>query len=192
MHKTQGIILASEKIAEADQFFYIFTQDFGKIACVAQGVRKNDSRLKSILQTGARIHFNFIALRSGRFRLASPSLVALYPYGEHRDAGLAVYLKSLALINKIVLENQSDEKLWNFLASWSGAFSALADFSAYNQERAYFWFLGNLLTVLGHMPQKTATIFIKELNLFISEKNTANFAEIIGQKYKTEFNIPAL
>ena len=50
IHKTEGFVLGSRPIREADKYFYIYTRDFGLIGAVAQGVRKLNSKLRFHLQ----------------------------------------------------------------------------------------------------------------------------------------------
>ncbi|MEK7636151.1 MAG: DNA repair protein RecO [Patescibacteria group bacterium] len=187
MYKTEGIILASEKTRESDIALSVFTRDFGKISCVAQGVRKNDSRLRSILQIGAHIDFQFITLRSGRFRLTSPALISLYPRGSVRGGTLPVFLYSLDLCNRIVLEGERDIRLWNLMIKWADHLSRdemhapIGEvFSVDIFSRARFWFLGNLLVVLGHVSAEDERYFSESFSSFISGGQSA----VAREKYE--------
>ncbi|OGI69580.1 hypothetical protein A2824_02770 [Candidatus Nomurabacteria bacterium RIFCSPHIGHO2_01_FULL_42_16] len=50
IHKTEGFVLGSKNVREADKYFYIYTRDFGLIGAFAQGVRKSASKLRGHLQ----------------------------------------------------------------------------------------------------------------------------------------------
>ncbi len=50
IHKTEGFVLGSKNLGEANKYFYIYTKDFGLIGALAQGVRKLDSKLRYHLQ----------------------------------------------------------------------------------------------------------------------------------------------
>ncbi len=169
MYHTEGIVIAVGPIGEGDVILSVFTRDFGKLTCRAQGVRKAGSRLRSILQTGALIDFHFLPLRSGIFRLTSPSLVALYPRGIRRASTLPVFLESIAVFNRAVLDGEKDPHLWAFMRGWIDALSD-AD-PTFEEDRARLWFLGNLMTVLGHVSEENARYFTMPLPAF-SEKNT--------------------
>ncbi|HKY74186.1 MAG TPA: DNA repair protein RecO [Patescibacteria group bacterium] len=49
---TEAIILKRSNIGEADRIVTLFTKDFGKIACIAKGVRKMTSTKRSSLEPG--------------------------------------------------------------------------------------------------------------------------------------------
>ncbi len=174
MYKTEGIILAGEKIGESDIVLSVFTRDFGKMFCIAQGVRKNDSRLRSILQIGAHINFQFVALRSGRFRLTSPVLISLYPQGSVRARALPVFLYSLGLCNRIVLEGERDIRLWQFMIEWAEHVSRDEASVSIGEapsvdifSRARFWFLGNFLAILGHVSVEDERYFSEPFSSFV-------------------------
>ena len=50
IHKTEGFVLGSRPIREADKYFFIYTKDFGLIGAMAKGIRKLDSKLRFHLQ----------------------------------------------------------------------------------------------------------------------------------------------
>lgn len=49
---TEGIVLKRSNAGEADRIVTLFTRDYGKIACVAKGVRKTTSSKRSALEPG--------------------------------------------------------------------------------------------------------------------------------------------
>ena len=154
-------------------------------------MRKNDSCLRSILQIGAHINFQFVALRSGRFRLTSPVLISLYPRGLARVSALPVFLYSLGLCNRIVLEGERDTRLWRFMIQWAEHIShdeairfaedtrnqsiretsaLIGDaFSMDIFSRAHLWFLGNFLVILGHVSAEDERYFSKSFSSFVAD-----------------------
>lgn len=50
--KTQGIILAQKNLGEADKILTIYTKDYGKITCVAKGVRRPLSKKSGHVELG--------------------------------------------------------------------------------------------------------------------------------------------
>jgi len=50
IHHTQGFILCSRNVREADKVFYIYTRDFGLVMALAKAVRKLSSKLRYNLQ----------------------------------------------------------------------------------------------------------------------------------------------
>ena len=51
--KTEGIILSRKNFQEADKLLTIYTKDFGKISCIARGVRRPTSRKSGHLEIGS-------------------------------------------------------------------------------------------------------------------------------------------
>ncbi len=150
MYKTQGIILATDAIGEADLSLSVFTRDFGKLLFVAQGVRKRDSKLRSILQAGHMIDFVFVPMRSGRYRLTSPAIIECFSGIRNEPRKLAALLLSLAVFDKVVLEGAHDEAMWDFLNEWMSELSEIPPFEERERAAVHFWFLSGLLEVLGY------------------------------------------
>lgn len=46
LYNTEGFVLASKNVKEANKLFFILTPDLGLIAVVAQGIRKSSSKLR--------------------------------------------------------------------------------------------------------------------------------------------------
>ena len=147
MHRTEGIIISSEKIGESDSLCSIFTKEYGKLKVVAQGVRKIDSKLRAILQPGHHISFHFLPLRSGRYRLTSPTLINSFAGIRSNSEKLATHLYLLSVFDSIVFEESKDDGLWDLLLQWSGELSELLE--AGNASSLRFWFLSHLLFCLG-------------------------------------------
>lgn len=60
MHTTEGIILKKESWGEADLMVTILTRDFGKIAVMAQGVKKEAAKLKGHLEPMTHSSISFV------------------------------------------------------------------------------------------------------------------------------------
>ena len=161
MHRTEGIIISSEKIGESDSLFSIFTKEYGKLKVVAQGVRKSNSKLRAILQPGHHISFLFFPLRSGRYRLTSPALIGSFAGIRSDSDKLATHLYLLSVFDSIVFEESKDEGLWDLLLQWSGELSELS--GAGNASSLRFWFLSHLLFRLGFSsPDTNAPVTLAE------------------------------
>src|SRR3989338_8931842 len=91
MYLTQGIILKKIDIGEADAVFSIYTRNFGKIVARAQGVKKEEAKLKGHLET-----FNLSAIR--------------FDF----DKSVAA-LRITEMFDRHCFQNDRDEPLWNLL-----------------------------------------------------------------------------
>lgn len=156
MYRTQGFILSVEKTGEADGALSLFTKDFGKQKCIAQGVRKSDSKLRTILQAGNLIDFVFVPLRSGRYRVTSPSLSESFYQIRSSQKKLALFLFSLAIIDTVLFEGEKDEALWECMYTWCTELAIYQKMTDEDISAARFWFLARLFHVLGFMSEKSA------------------------------------
>jgi len=63
IYKTEGIVLASREIGEADRIFSIYTKDFGRLEMTALGVRHLKSKLRYSLNVFSRVQIAFIRIK---------------------------------------------------------------------------------------------------------------------------------
>lgn len=192
MHRTQGIILSSEKFGEADQLISLFSRDFGKIKLIAQGSLKHDSKMRSLVQMGHAIDCVIVPLRSGRYRLTSPSLMETFSCIRGDARKLSAYLCSLVLLDHILHEGEQDERLWNFFLRW---FSELTDGDLHNRtdvERSISWFLGHLLFFLGGLREKEKIALPATLREALAERNSAVEWSALRRAYQASlgFSLP--
>ncbi|MBI2474337.1 MAG: recombination protein O N-terminal domain-containing protein [Candidatus Taylorbacteria bacterium] len=73
VYQTEGIILRSALLGEADSHYSILTEELGMISAEAKGVRKMESKLRCSLLPFALADFSLIRGR-GRWRIASAAL----------------------------------------------------------------------------------------------------------------------
>jgi len=114
MYLTQGIILKKIDIGEADAVFSIYTRNFGKIVARAQGVKKEEAKLKGHLETFNLSVIQFVLGKNGA-RLTSASL--LNPWQAIRfdfDKSVAA-LRITEMFDRHCFQNDRDEPLWNLL-----------------------------------------------------------------------------
>lgn len=116
MYSTQGIVLKKIAVGEADALFSVYTRDFGKIRALAQGVKKEEAKLKGHLEPLNLINLGFVLSKNGE-RLTQAVLLAYWPQIRNslEKTSAASYL--LALMDQHCLPGQKDEPLWDFLVS---------------------------------------------------------------------------
>ncbi len=152
MYSTEGIILKKINVGEADGIFSIYTRDYGKIRALAQGVKKENAKLKGHLEPFNHCAVSFVLGRNGE-RLAHATI--LEPRFSIRadllKLGIASYMAEL--IHRHCLEGERDENLWLFLKN---SFSELEQTKIDVQTRDTFLiaFDMNLLKHLGYAGEK--------------------------------------
>lgn len=150
-YRTKGLIFKKENQGEADQVFTVYTKDFGKLEILGKGIRKISSKLRS----GADI-----------FYLSEIEFVQGKKYKTLTDAILIKKFKNIWKdLNKLIIANkvseildrtigwqEPDEKIWYFLIE---VFEKIDNpqTSDKNLQLVYYYFLWNLLSLLGYQPQ---------------------------------------
>lgn len=114
MYTTEGIILKRSDIGEVDSLFTIYTQDFGKIRALAQGVKKEGAKLKGHLEPLSLSAISLVTARNG-LRLIAAVLQHSFPGIRSSYNKLAAGFYIASLIDRECFESNPDEPMWQFL-----------------------------------------------------------------------------
>ena len=167
LYKTEGIILKSYNLKEADRILVVYTKDHGKINCVAKGVRRSQSKLRGFTQFLTYADF---VLYSGKsldtITQCEPREMFAEIKGDLEKWAVANFL--VELLMPVVQEKQAQEGLfYEFLAS-------LHLVSNLKEPRlGAIYFTVRLLQLSGYQPQLTSCAScysqdIGEKNLYLS------------------------
>lgn len=106
IHTTEGFILSSTPIGEANRIYRIFTREFGVIVATAQGVRLNTSKLRPHLMDYV---FSSISLVKGKefWRITSASEIS-----RSKDR---VYIQILTIIKRLLQGEGEHVALFDYL-----------------------------------------------------------------------------
>lgn len=122
IYNTEGIVLGSFPVGEADKFFRIFTRELGLIEATAQGVRKIESKNRYGLQD---FSFSNISLVRGRevWRITNVSTVKnlFFDLEEKKEARDSL-IKIILFVQKLVHGEEKNKKLFDLIL---GAFEFL-------------------------------------------------------------------
>lgn len=157
---TSAVILDRRPYRESDTLVTVYTKEFGKQVLIARGTKKLQSKLAGHLEPISRAdimivrgkNFDYIGAALGRD--AYPDLKA--DLNKLYFAGRAI-----ACFNRLVKENQADERLFFLLVEWlerldnpvGGAPREEKDkFDKADGERLLSFFTLKLLTELGYQP----------------------------------------
>ena len=116
MYSTEGIILKRTDIGEADSLFSIYTKEFGKVRARAQGVKKEDAKLKGHLEPLNMSAITFVLGKNGE-RLTHASLLHYWPSIRENYEKLAFASYIAAMTDAHCFPGQQDERIWNLLIS---------------------------------------------------------------------------
>lgn len=116
MYSTEGFILKSIAVGEADTLFSLYTKDFGKMRVRAQGVRKEEAKLKGHMEPLNLTHIGFVLGRHGE-RLTYASVITTWPAIRGDWERLSAAHTVANFIDRYCFEGEQDEALWSLIRS---------------------------------------------------------------------------
>lgn len=114
VYTTEGIILKKTDSGEADALFTIYTKDFGKIRAVAQGVKKENAKLKGHLEPLSLSVVSFV-LGKNTPRLTHATLMHFWSFLREDIKALKAAYHVAAAIDAQCLEGERDSAVWELL-----------------------------------------------------------------------------
>jgi DNA repair protein RecO (recombination protein O) len=114
LYKTQGIILRTHKLGEADRIITILTSTHGRVSAVAKGVRKTKSKFGCRLEPFTHVD---LLLYKGRNLDIVTQAEIINSFAGIRDSFERISYGSamLDLVNKVAIEEERDIPLYNLL-----------------------------------------------------------------------------
>lgn len=114
MYTTDAIVLKKTESGEADALFTLYTKEYGKIRALAQGVRKNEAKLKGHLEPLNLASISFVLGKNGE-RLTHAALINPWPaiWGSFEKLKAAHAVADLA--DKNTMPGERDPHLWELL-----------------------------------------------------------------------------
>lgn len=113
-HNTQGIVLKKIDMGESDALFSIYTKDFGLIRTLAQGVKKENAKLKGHLEVLNLCDTGFVSGRGGD-RTTFASLINHWPDTRTNLNKLNSALYIVGLVHRNFLRGEKDGQFWEIL-----------------------------------------------------------------------------
>lgn len=114
MYFTEAIVLATHPVGEGDAVCVLYTRDFGKIRALAQGVKKEEAKLRGHIEPLTRASAGFVVGRNGE-RLVYAQALESYSRIRGDFDRLKAARHALALIDDQCFEGERDERLWSIL-----------------------------------------------------------------------------
>lgn len=109
IYTTKAFVVSSAPYGEAGKLIFLFTEDFGMIAALAQGVRLNQSKLRYHLQ-----NFNFAQVSIVRGKEVWRITGALEL--DHKKVE-RVHLKILKLLRRLLQGEEKNQRLFQIIES---------------------------------------------------------------------------
>ncbi len=118
-------------VGEADTLYRIYTEDYGMIRALAQGVRKEEAKLRGHLELLSRSRIRFVVGRGGE-KLIAASLVRFGERLRSHETTLSLAAAVAGAVDAECFPGQRDDGVWHLL---SEAFTAL-DREDFSEERS--------------------------------------------------------
>lgn len=118
-YSTDAFVLRSYERGEADRIFALFTREFGFVWARATAVRRENSRMRYALQSGALAHVSVVRGTRG-WRLAGAR--ALAPIDTAQDGSVRAFARVLLLLERLAGGEEPNEYLFQTLVHAHAAF----------------------------------------------------------------------
>lgn len=126
MHLTEAIVLKRIPIGEADGLYVLYTKEMGKVRAYAQGVAKEEAKLRSHLEPLTHAVVGFVAGKYG-FRVVyaggGKSGKAMRGSFEKMSVGWQM----ARVVDAHCMEEDPDEELWNMVSALFDELGAAPD-----------------------------------------------------------------
>lgn len=166
MH-TPSFVLTTYENGESSATLSLFTEKFGRIRAKAQGVRKNDSKLRYSLQRGS---FSSVSLVRGKeiWRVVNAHEHSALPFVIESPEKRKLYARLLSLVARFCGEEQKEERIFSEVEN-AVAFLNKEDFSKEDLFRFELVSVLRILHLLGYI-NKEGGAQKEELEILISQR----------------------
>lgn len=145
-YRTQGFVLIKKDLREADQLFGVFTKDFGKVEALGRAIRKISSKLRSGIDLFYLSEIEFI--QGKNYKILTDAVKI------NKFKNFETVSKIAEAMNVLIKGQEKDEKIWDLLQN-ALAYSERQP----NDKLTYYFFLWNLLSVMGYKMEINFTDF---------------------------------
>ncbi|MFC1711454.1 DNA repair protein RecO [Patescibacteria group bacterium] len=113
-YKTEGIVIKRLNFGEADKLLTIYSKHYGKIKCVAKGIRKLTSRKGGNLELFNQVAI-FLAKGKNLDIITEVQIIDSYSTFRKNLKKVAIAYQLCELIDRITREEHANEKLFELL-----------------------------------------------------------------------------
>lgn len=171
--QTKAIIIKKQNTNEYDQWVTCYTEEFGKLKTVAKSILKPSSVQALHLDIFNLAEFELI---NGRGMPIVTGAQVINPFGGIKSslAKTAVTYFFAEAVDKMVFENDKDEKLWSFLISFLDKLNKIPCGgcpSTFREGQT------RLLDILGYLPEVNSCKVCDEK---LDEGNFGAFNHVLG------------
>lgn len=169
LYQTTGIVLGWKNYAEADRWYSILTEEFGKIEFRARGAHKTLAKLAPHLEMVAEVD---LLLVNGRLyeTVAGVERKRAFPKIYNDYSRLLLAKNSLYLTDFSTRPGQEDDGLYGFICEWLEFIEFLPELSGERSAYLLSVFALRMLAVVGYQPELKQCLFCKRAILSQADK----------------------
>jgi recombinational DNA repair protein (RecF pathway) len=156
IHHTRAVVIRSEPSGEANKRVWLFTEEFGLVVAVVQGVRKPQAKLQGHISDYSVIAADLIKGRN-TWRLVSAKVMEEPLRAKARSALARAYVRTISFLERFLVGDGANEELFAHLITVGGLVRT-TDLDARIVDALSLW---RMLVILGY-----AAIDDSEMPLF--------------------------
>lgn len=173
---SEGVVLKRSNFGEADKIVTIYSKRFGKITCLAKGVRRMTSKKRGSLEIFNQIKF-FASKGKDLFLVTEAEVVNSHSFLRKNLKKIATAYQLCELIDKLTPEVHEQEDIFDLLVIY---LSRIDKTSENNLNSLLKEFAAGLLKLLGYWPKDK--VFPQNLSLSSFIENIIE-AELKSKKF---------
>jgi len=175
MYTTKAFIFREINFGESDKLFSFFTEDFGRVDAVAQGVRCLKSKLRYSLSGNSFLRVSFVGTSNGYFRLVDAEEIFLLEKTKKSLKKTKSSFVLFSLIDRMLQGQEEDRDLWK---KFEKIFMFLENSDSVDGNLKNFEILAamHVLNHLGYLGERDET---KSLSLDKIGKNGKYFLSLV-------------
>lgn len=156
-YRTQGLILEKADRQESDQFFTIYTRDFGKLEILGKAIRKIKSKLRSGIENFYLTEIEFIQGKTYK-TLTDAILIDKFKNLREDLGRLKIAYQIADVFNNLVSGQEQDEKIWYLLINTFQKLNSQR-LKISDQKLLFYYFLWRFFSLLGYSPRLYNCLF---------------------------------
>ena len=145
-YRSQGVVLRTYKLGEADRIVVMLTEEHGKVRAVAKGVRKTRSRLGNRLEPTSHVRVQLYAGRGDLQTITQTETIEGFPALRDDLDRLMAASAMLEVVDHMSLEGEPNPDMYKMLV---GALRTVAGEHPPLTVAGFFW---KLLALEGFAP----------------------------------------
>ena len=112
IYHTEGFILSSRNVGEANKVFFIYTREMGLIRAVAQGVRLHKSKLRFTMQDFSYAHIDLVRGKD-IWRITTAKHITSFPLARSNRLSLVLVMRVSKLLERLCAGEVQNEKIFD-------------------------------------------------------------------------------